>query len=55
MITLRLCDYNDLWREGARDAKSMTAWALYEGLNRTGVLQAEIEKRKALASSTLDT
>ncbi|KAF3035218.1 hypothetical protein E8E12_003821 [Didymella heteroderae] len=47
IVTLRVCDYDVLWREGARDAKSMTAWALYEGLSRAGVLQDEVEKRKA--------
>ncbi|KAF1981291.1 NUDIX family hydrolase-like protein [Aulographum hederae CBS 113979] len=35
-ITIRLCDYEDLWREGARDAKTLAAWALYEGLKRSG-------------------
>ncbi len=33
LITLHVCDYEDLWREGARDAKTLAAWALYEGLN----------------------
>ncbi|PSN69910.1 hypothetical protein BS50DRAFT_519392 [Corynespora cassiicola Philippines] len=28
MIRLRVCDYEDLWREGARDAKTLAAWAL---------------------------
>ncbi|KAF1949898.1 hypothetical protein CC80DRAFT_497123 [Byssothecium circinans] len=46
MITLRLCDYEDLWREGARDAKTLAAWALYEGLNRAGVIQGELMQRK---------
>jgi len=31
---LRIYDYEDLWREGARDAKTLTAWALYEVLSR---------------------
>lgn len=39
MITLRIRDYEDLWREGARDAKTLAAWALYEGLSRSGELQ----------------
>jgi len=34
LITLKLCDYEELWREGARDAKTLAAWALYEGLKR---------------------
>ncbi|KAF2643376.1 nudix hydrolase 14 [Massarina eburnea CBS 473.64] len=46
MITLRLCEYEDLWREGARDAKTLAAWALYEGLNREGVIQKELRRRK---------
>ncbi len=37
-ITVRLCRYEDLWREGARDAKTLAAWALYEGLKREGTL-----------------
>jgi len=35
-ITVKLCDYEDLWKEGARDAKTLAAWALYEGLKREG-------------------
>lgn len=46
MITLRVCDYEDLWREGARDAKTLAAWALYEGLNRAGVIQQELMARR---------
>lgn len=38
MITLKLVRYEDLWREGARDAKTLAAWALYEGLKREGKL-----------------
>ncbi|KAF2649659.1 nudix hydrolase 14 [Lophiostoma macrostomum CBS 122681] len=45
MITLRVCPYEDLWKEGARDAKTLAAWALYEGLNRAGVIQDEMKKR----------
>lgn len=44
-ITLRLVDYDDLWREGARDAKTLAALSLYEGLSRSGILQEEMEKR----------
>lgn len=33
-ITLKLVPYGDLWREGARDAKTLAAIALYEGLKR---------------------
>lgn len=46
MITLRLCDYEELWKVCPRDAKTLAAWALYEGLNRTGVIQEELRKRK---------
>lgn len=45
MITLHIRDYEDLWREGARDAKTLAAWALYEGLSRSGELQRH-QKRK---------
>ncbi|KAM3084627.1 hypothetical protein ACMFMG_001268 [Clarireedia jacksonii] len=37
-ITLKLVKLNELWKEGARDAKSLTAWALYDGLKRSGKL-----------------
>ena len=50
MIKLRICAYEDVWREGARDAKTLAAWALYEGLNRSGVLQREIKERKVAAT-----
>lgn len=53
MITLRVVGYEDLWREGARDAKTLAAWALYEGLNREGAIKAEIDRRRA-ASLTQD-
>jgi len=43
LIKLYLCDYQDLWKEGARDAKTLAAWALYESLTRSGVLQNELE------------
>lgn len=46
MITLRICEYEDLWKEGARDAKTLAAWALYEGLNRSGKLQHELDRLK---------
>ncbi|KAK4135839.1 hypothetical protein BT67DRAFT_376377 [Trichocladium antarcticum] len=35
-ITLRLVRMRDLWRVGARDAKSLAAVALWEGLRREG-------------------
>jgi 8-oxo-dGTP pyrophosphatase MutT (NUDIX family) len=37
-ITLKLVRLEDLWREGARDAKALGAWSLYEGLKRSGKL-----------------
>ncbi|KAF2704890.1 hypothetical protein K504DRAFT_506366 [Pleomassaria siparia CBS 279.74] len=46
MMGLRVCDYEDLWREGARDAKTLAAWALYEGLSRSGDIQNELNKRR---------
>ena len=37
-ITLKIVRLEDLWREGARDGKTLAAWALYEGLKRNGKL-----------------
>jgi len=37
-ITLKLVKLEDMWLEGARDAKALGAWALWEGLKRTGKL-----------------
>ncbi|KAE8454516.1 hypothetical protein EG329_000139 [Mollisiaceae sp. DMI_Dod_QoI] len=37
-ITLKLIKLDDLWWEGARDAKALGAWALYSGLKRSGKL-----------------
>ncbi|CZR62892.1 related to nucleoside diphosphate-sugar hydrolase of the MutT (NUDIX) family [Phialocephala subalpina] len=37
-ITLKLVKLENLWREGARDAKALGAWALYDGLRRSGKL-----------------
>ncbi|KKY18664.1 putative nudix family hydrolase [Diplodia seriata] len=41
LIRLRLIDYEDLWSIGARDAKTLAAWALYESLKRSGKLRDE--------------
>lgn len=49
MITLHVKEYEALWRDGARDAKTLAAWALYEGLNRSGELQ-KYKKRKRESS-----
>jgi hypothetical protein len=49
MITLRVVRYEHLWKEGARDAKTLAAWALYEALTREGAIkkaQEEVEKRR---------
>jgi ADP-sugar diphosphatase len=35
-ITLKLVRLEDLWREGARDAKALGALSLFEGLKRSG-------------------
>ena len=35
-ITLKIVKLEDLWKEGARDGKTIAAWGLYEGLKRTG-------------------
>jgi len=35
-ITLKLIKLEDLWQEGARDAKALGAYALYQGLKRAG-------------------
>jgi ADP-sugar diphosphatase len=35
-ITLMICPLSQLWRVGARDAKTLAAVALYEGLKREG-------------------
>ncbi|EAS30480.3 NUDIX family hydrolase [Coccidioides immitis RS] len=35
-ITLKLVPLEQLWKEGARDGKSLAAWALYNGLKSEG-------------------
>ncbi|RMZ91418.1 hypothetical protein DV736_g1334, partial [Chaetothyriales sp. CBS 134916] len=35
-ITLKLVKLKDLWKVGARDAKTVAAWGLWEGLRREG-------------------
>lgn len=37
-ITLKVVKLEDLWKEGARDAKTLSAWALYQGLKKEGKL-----------------
>lgn len=41
IMTLHVKEYETLWRAGARDAKTLAAAALYEGLNRSGELGRE--------------
>lgn len=35
-ITLKVVRLKDMWRAGARDAKTLAAWALYQGLRSEG-------------------
>lgn len=35
-ITLKCVKLDQLWRVGGRDAKALSAWALYEGLRKAG-------------------
>ncbi|KAF2456389.1 hypothetical protein BDY21DRAFT_305427 [Lineolata rhizophorae] len=35
-ITVKVVRLAELWREGARDGKTLAAWGLYEGLRREG-------------------
>lgn len=35
-ITLKIVPLRDLWKEGARDGKTLAAWALYKGLKDEG-------------------
>jgi len=35
-ITLKMVKLEDLWKEGARDGKTLAAWAMYEGLRKEG-------------------
>lgn len=37
-ITLKLVPLQDLWKEGLRDGKTLSAWAIYNGLKREGKL-----------------
>ena len=44
LITLRVREYDVLWKEGARDAKTLAAWALYEGLNGEGKIKEKLDE-----------
>jgi ADP-sugar diphosphatase len=35
MVTVRILDYEELWKVGARDAKTLASWSLYEALKRS--------------------
>jgi ADP-sugar diphosphatase len=37
-IALRLCRLEELWKVGARDGKTLAAFALYEGLRKAGTV-----------------
>lgn len=41
-----LIEKKDLGKEGARDAKTLAAWALYKGLNRSGILEKHKQEKK---------
>lgn len=41
-ITLKVVKLKDLWREGARDAKALSALALYQGLKAAGKLDGKL-------------
>ncbi|EKG17141.1 hypothetical protein MPH_05595 [Macrophomina phaseolina MS6] len=43
MITLRIVPFESLWKVGARDAKTLAAWALYTGLSKEGTIQKELQ------------
>ena len=58
MVSVRLCDYDELWREGARGSKTLAARALYEALSRADIIQEEFsrcmeERESDLASNEL--
>jgi ADP-sugar diphosphatase len=38
-ITLKLVKLDDLWWEAGRDGKALAAWALWEGLKRSGKIK----------------
>jgi 8-oxo-dGTP pyrophosphatase MutT (NUDIX family) len=43
-ITLRIIAYEELWKIGARDAKTLASWALYEGLNGAGKIEEKLHE-----------
>ena len=51
VITIRVMEYRDLWRRGARDSKTLAAWALYEGLTQAGRLEEPLRNIRLGRSS----
>lgn len=45
-IRLHLCKYSELWKVATRDSKTLAAWALYEGLNRSEALEEDLLRKK---------
>jgi 8-oxo-dGTP pyrophosphatase MutT (NUDIX family) len=43
-IKVNLHKYDDLWKVGARDGKTLAAYALYEGLSKSDVLEAKLQE-----------
>jgi len=41
-ITVKLLNYEELWKVGARDAKTLAAWSLYEALKRGRLLEEPV-------------
>jgi len=44
LVKLRVVEYEELWRICARDAKTLAAWALYEGLSRSGKIDKKLRE-----------
>ena len=54
-ITLKLCKLQNVWKEAGRDAKVLSAWALYENLKREGVISGgRIDTGKAVTKGLYD-
>jgi len=49
-ITVRLWEYERFLEVGARDAKALAAWSLYEYLKRTGALEKDYETSQKIPS-----
>jgi ADP-sugar diphosphatase len=44
LITLRIRNFEVLWKEGARDAKTLAAWALYDRLGKTEQIEERLKE-----------